>query len=409
MLIATMIASFLTLGPVQAFGVFQAHLSSEDAVRDGLLRPQQIQEKSLIALIGSLANGGIVALFGIWFVPKLPWIGSNIKYVCLAGSLLMSFSMAIGMASTELWHLLLSEGLAFGVGSGIVANTLPSILPEYFSTKSGLAQGFVAAAGGMGGVFYSKLGDVLLTQRTQTAFLMFSLVGLYLSIFSTLLAQPARNVSRRKTTMVDWSTLKNPSFCLFMVVNLLVPLTLRTPTSFGPIFGKSMGLSPSKAASIHAWMSLVGIPTRLVVGTMADKAGHQNTCLLMTALCAATVLVIWLPAALTGNQTMWTVFMMGWGLINGTFLQLINSVGQRLFGPELYYSYNGTFTSLRGLGFVMGGPLAGALLRHKTERMEPRQFLPVIVCTGLAMLASTVSLVYVRILDAKKQGWKWAR
>lgn len=41
-------------------------------------------------------------------------------------------------------HLILTQGLMSGVGSGIILNTLPTILPEYFDRHSGWAQGIAA-------------------------------------------------------------------------------------------------------------------------------------------------------------------------------------------------------------------------------------------------------------------------
>ena len=60
-----------------------------------------MEARAGIATIGSLANGGIVALFGIVFCPRLPLIGQNIKSVCLVGVFMMTVSLATAAASTK--------------------------------------------------------------------------------------------------------------------------------------------------------------------------------------------------------------------------------------------------------------------------------------------------------------------
>jgi MFS family permease len=65
------------------------------------------------------------------------------RWVSTIGVILMCFSLALSSFSTSVTHLILSQGIGFGVG-GSLAYT-PSILfmPEWFVKRKGLAFGVV--------------------------------------------------------------------------------------------------------------------------------------------------------------------------------------------------------------------------------------------------------------------------
>lgn len=144
--------------------MFQAHYASDAAVTDGVIETIQARQRAAIAAIGSLGSGGIVAVFGFWFCPRLPIIGQKVKLVCYVGTFLMSLGLGTAAFSSNVSHLyrlqqnrdayvlqlpqlIGTQGVLFGVGSGLLCYTLGPILPEYFPQRSGLAQGMAYAGG----------------------------------------------------------------------------------------------------------------------------------------------------------------------------------------------------------------------------------------------------------------------
>jgi hypothetical protein len=88
-------------GQTQSFGIYQAYYGRDTAVEEGIITEPDSEMRAGIAAIGSLANGGIVAFFGIVLVPWLPLIGRKVKLVCITGALLMTLSLATASASTR--------------------------------------------------------------------------------------------------------------------------------------------------------------------------------------------------------------------------------------------------------------------------------------------------------------------
>lgn len=156
-----------------------------------------------------------------------------------------------------------------------------------------------------------------------------------------------------------------------------------------------------------AIVSAIGIVGRPSFGYVADKIGHQNTFLFGITVCALSTLALWLPAAAIGSKSLWLAFIVLWGLANGSFLQLTNSVSKNLFGDELYYSYSGAFTTARGIGLIVGNPVGGALTRRvRDDELGSLDFYPAIIYAGIALLISSIGVVWVRWLDARRNGWK---
>lgn len=227
---------------------------------------------------------------------------------------------------------------------------------------------------------------------------------------SSYLAQPPRKCQRRSTELVGWRTFKNPTFTLLCVVNLIHPLTLAIPTTFGPEFSKAVGYNGKMASIILAASSGVGIPSRFLMGWAADFVGHNNMLLLATTTFGLGTLVLWLPAAQKDSGVAWIIYNIVYGCVYGVFATVINSVQKGHFGDELYYPYNGALTSIRGVGYAIGVPIAGALVsRVKDSALHGSDFERPIAYTGSLLMVSALCLIGVRWLDARKNGWKWIR
>ncbi|KAH3910119.1 hypothetical protein HBI56_223560 [Parastagonospora nodorum] len=410
-LLSNSLAAFTVVGLTQAFGVFQAEYARIQAVQDGIVRAEEMDDRALISAIGSLGNGGIVAVFAVLYYPHLPQLGIHVRYLCSFGTACIVLGLAAAAASHSVWHLFVTQGLLVGIGAGVLLYVLAPILPEYFPDRSGLAQGTMYTAAAVGGMSFSFTIAALLerigARWTLGILAAFSLVTL--SIASPL-ALPPRKFEKRSTSIIGLKTFREPLFACLFLVNLIHPLTLAVPMTYGPLFAESLGLGFEHASYLLAINSGVGIPARLGAGALADKIGHQNTLIIATAVYALATWALWLPSAQTNNVGLFIGMSTCHGLINGVFNIVMNSAQKQLFGDEMYYPKNGAMTSIRGVGYVVGVPLAGAMVNRVTGAdLRGTDFTKVIVYVGSLLTLSLLCLLNVRRLDAKQNGWKWAR
>jgi MFS family permease len=138
--------------------------------------------------------------------------------------------------------------------------------------------------------------------------------------------------------------------------------------------------------------------------------GFLNIVILSTGLLAASFFGVWLPAALLSSRNTWIAFNVLMGAVDGTFLQLSTAVAQVVFGEEVYYSVVGPLSVLTGVGFLIGNPLGGRLVKGvPDEPLQSQDFMSVILFSGACLTVATFCSVSIRWLDARKEGWKWCR
>jgi hypothetical protein len=87
------------VGFTQAFGVFQAHYTRTEAAAEGIVRFNELESRALVSSIGSLGNGGIVAVFAVSYYPYLPCIGMHVRYLCSIGTACIVLGLATAAAS----------------------------------------------------------------------------------------------------------------------------------------------------------------------------------------------------------------------------------------------------------------------------------------------------------------------
>jgi MFS family permease len=274
-----------------------------------------------------------------------------------------------------------------------------------------LDRSLIVLAAALGGTTFSftiaKLLGQIGARGTLGVLAAFSFVTL--SIASAL-ALPPRKVENRSTKIIGWKTFKEPLFACLFVVNFIHPLTLAVPMAFGPEFAESLGASFEHASYLLAINSGIGIPSRLGAGALADRIGHQNTLLIATSVYVLATWALWLPSAMTNHIGLYIGMSVCHGLINGVFNIVMNSAQKQLFGDEMYYPKNGALTTIRGFGYVIGVPIAGAMVRKVVdEELQAVDFVKPIVYVGSLLTISLACLLNVRRLDAKMSGWRWVR
>ncbi|KAF2190748.1 MFS general substrate transporter [Zopfia rhizophila CBS 207.26] len=388
---AAVIQSFLTIGYTQAFGVFQAHYGSDAAVKDHMLLPSEGTDTAAIAAVGALGGGGIMMMFGFVYQPWVASIGQHVKLL--------------------LPHLLITQGVITGLGSGLLQSTLNLIVPEYFSKHGALAQGVIFAGGGLGGFFYAPVLRLLLQKLgSREALGILASIQFILGSVVSAITQRPRKFKKRSYRIVSCKAFENPIFTLLMLVNLLHPLTIGIPMIFSPGFSGFLGFDVTQAAMLLALASAVGIPARILLGFLADKIGHQNALLFGTATNALITWILWILATQTNAKTLWITFIVLFGIVNGCFTILIAPITIAVFEHEFYFSYSGALNTIKGLGYLVGPIVAGAILGNEKEEMiSATDFLRLILYTGVLQTMCTCSLILVRILYGKKRGWEWIR
>ncbi|KAG0341082.1 hypothetical protein BG004_006158 [Podila humilis] len=79
-----------------------------------------------------------------------------------AGTVIMTLALVLASFSSQLWHLYLSQGLLFGIGSSLVYFSSVAAPSHWFNKRRGLAMGIAASGSGIGGFYLAPLAQYLI-------------------------------------------------------------------------------------------------------------------------------------------------------------------------------------------------------------------------------------------------------
>ena len=229
-LICAFLGQVLTSGLNQAYGVFlEYYLDPVNNKRDKFLPPSQLENKAIIAFVGTL-SAGLTPGGSILVNPLMAWT-KDFRKITLAGAICLALGHILASFSHNIWQLLLTQGLLYGMGASLLYFPIMAVAPEYFDDHRGSAMGIILSGAGVGGIFYAEVVRAVLAKIglrwTLRALGMFNFA---LAIPVVLITPPSRSRTKRPT-LVNISLAKKPTFILQALAACaqsagnLVPLT----------------------------------------------------------------------------------------------------------------------------------------------------------------------------------------
>lgn len=149
--------------------------------------------------------------------------------MCIAGLIAASFA-------TKVWHLIVTQGVLYGLGFLVLYYALLSMLNEWFDKKRGLAYGILFAAAGISGTGLPFLMQIALDRfgfantLRGYALAIFGVIGPALPLCKGRL--PSKDDEPRQAP--HWRTIKNPLFWLLSFSNLFQGLAFFLPGIYLP-------------------------------------------------------------------------------------------------------------------------------------------------------------------------------
>jgi len=149
---------------------------------------------------------------------------------CIASLVAASFA-------TKVWHLIVTQGLVYGIGFLVLYYALLSMLNEWFVERRGLAYGILFAAAGISGIGLPFLIEVVLKRWGLQLVLRAYAIVILVVIGPTLPLCRGRILSREEEgskVKLDLGMLKNPVFLSLSFSTLLQGLAYFLPGIYLP-------------------------------------------------------------------------------------------------------------------------------------------------------------------------------
>jgi MFS family permease len=379
-----------------SYGVFQEYLSSNWTLKGN---------RDLTGIIGTTFNGVIYLSIPFLFALFSKRFARKRKLAALCGAALACVSFLFSSFSTEVWHLVATQGVMAAFGCALIYSPTTLSLGEWFRIKNrAVAYGVVFSCKNIVGtacpfLFRGLLNkyDFRLTLRIWTA------IAAVTSIIGILLvpAHPSSlSASTHRTRKIPWNFLKHQTFYISSIAIILQSCGYGIPQTYLNTYAHDVALlSQASATLLLTLFNLPGILSSSFFGYLSDKKRFSlsaTTVMSISALSSSfSTLLLW---GLTSKASMalLVLFSVTFGFFAGgysaTWGGVINELereaahrNEAIDTGMLYGLLNGA----RGIGYVSGG-LASVPLLKAGNGIELGRFGygtvygPLIIFTGLS-------------------------
>lgn len=378
-------------GFMNTIGVFQAYLVehqlrgySESTV--GWIFSVYV----FISLLGGLIIGPV-------FDAKGP------RWLLIAGGLLSVLGTMVMSVCREYWHFMLSVGIVLGLGTSLLFTPSISAAGHFFLEKRGMATGFAATGGSIGGVVFPLMLQSLIPQvGWGWAIRTLAFITLVLSSVAIALVKSRLPPRPGSSIMPDIKIFHNSGFALTAIGTYFLEWALFLPITYLSSFVVHAGLAASAddgfGFQIVTIMNAGSAIGRLLPGYIADRFGRYNCIIVMLALCAISNFALWLPTSILAAghaalNSLIITFAVLFGIASGSNVSLTPVCVGQLCATEEYGRYYATCYTLCSFATLTGVPIGGALIQNCGGR-----YWGVVLFTGACYVVSLGCYAAVRVM-----------
>lgn len=320
--------------------------------------------------------------------------------ICISGPVCIA-GLVFGSFATTLEVLILTQGVAYGLGFLIFYYPIISMVNEYWVTRRGMAYGILCSASGVSGSTMPFVLQALLAKYGYKTTLRIIAVALTLLTGPLIPFLKGRLPTSSQSTIrkVNWTFLRHPLFWVYSGANILQGFGYFFPSLYLPSYASSLGLRAEFGALVLALMSVSQVAGQFVFGLLSDHKIPLNVlACLSTTVAAISSFTLW---RLANSLSVLITFAILYGFFGAGFTALWGRMSTSIIddvtaGPMIFSLLNFG----KGVGNVLSGPIGGILASNTRSvgNSSPMAYRGVIVFTGVCMFASTVtiSLRYVK-------------
>ncbi|CAK7266972.1 hypothetical protein SEPCBS119000_002300 [Sporothrix epigloea] len=378
--------------------------------------------------------------------PRLrPWcgpLGLVVSVASIAGS-----SAPGASASDSAAALIATQGVLYALGCALLFGAASLCLDDWFVERKGFAYGVMWAAKSTVGGGMPLLVAVLLEKYGVEATLRgwavaSAVMALPVLLFlrprvpkerlgaSSTTGQLSDNNDNNNATNIDGMVdagpvadpvsapspstaaslvfMRRPLFWMLMIGNIIQSLGYQMPNTYLSAYATSLGLEQSTALATYAGplllalFSVASVPGTMFLGMLGDRLPATTVVLISSAGSAVSVFALWYVSDLAsfhGNPlAILIVFALAYGFFAGGFSSTWSAVLHDMKKRDETANTSLVFGMLmggRGLGFVLSGPISGALLATAGSQAADApsktsvvvgEYAPIILCTGITAI-----------------------
>jgi MFS family permease len=313
-------------------------------------------------------------------------------------------SLAASAFTTGVRALIATQGVLYAIGCGLLFSPISLYMDEWFTERKGLAYGVMWAGKSVVGVAMPFIFSTLLSRfGVRVTLLSWAASSALLTLPLLILLKPrvplSSTATRSQPRPLSFSFLRHAAFWMLQIGNILQSLGYLMPSTYLASYATTIGLSSVTGPILLALFSLASVPGSLIHGLLGDKIASTKVIIISSLGSAIAVFLLW---GMSHQISTMVLFVILYGFFAGGFSATWSSILQEMKMADTKTDTSLVFGMLlggRGLGFMLSGPVSGALVSIVKGIGEnsfgyATEYGPMIVCTGITALFGAWSPIW---------------
>jgi len=290
------------------------------------------------------------------------------RLVVLAGSVILSASLALASQATSLVQFQLVFGLLVGGATAAIFAPMMACVTGWFETQRSLAVSLVSAGMGMAPMTMAPLVAWLITiYDWRTMLLIIAAIAAAVMIpVSLLVRRPPALEAESAAAAVDGEpqsdmsvgqAIKSPQFIILLLTNFFCCATHSGPIFHTVSYAITCGIPLVLAVSIYSAEGLAGMGGRIAFGLLGDRFGAKNVLVIGLLAQAFGVLAYVFVTQLSGFYAVAVLV----GFIYAGVMPLYAVIARENFPQRMMGTVIGGTAMAGSLGMATG-PLTGGFI-----------------------------------------------
>lgn len=373
----------------------------------------------ITGFIGTTSNGVIYLSMPFLFALFTRRWANRRRTAAICGAALTSISFLLSSFSTQVWHLVVTQGVMAALGCALVYSPSTLSLGEWFNTSNravayGVVFSFKNIVGSTCPFLFRALLDRYGFRTTLIAWTAIVAGTSVLAIFLIPTHPSSASSSARRRRRMPWYFLKHRTFYIYSIATMLQSSGYGIPQTYLNTYAHEVALlSQTSATLLLTLFNAPGILSSSFFGYLSDNKRFSVSTATVTSISAvSSALAAFLFWGLTsqGSMALLVLFSITFGFFSsgysstwgGVINELESEAAEKNEAIDTGMLY-GLLNGARGIGYVSGGLASVVLLKAgSTSSMGSfaygTTYGPLIIFTGLSSIFGGWGLL-----------WKWKK
>ncbi|OLN97969.1 putative transporter MCH2 [Colletotrichum chlorophyti] len=306
------------------------------------------------------------------------------------GVVVQSAALIGASFTTQMWHLLLSQGVGFGIGMGFTFNSTVGVVPQWFIIRRSFANSLATAGSGFGGLIYSLATNAMIHNiGLPWAFRILAILSFVVNGACCMLMKDRNKALGSVHIAFHKDIFKRIEFWLFVAWGFFGLFGYVISVFSLADYAQTVGFSASNGALISALFNLSQGIGRPLIGLGSDRFGRINVAGLGTLIAGLATFFLWI---FTSKSFAGLVVFSLFGAFAGVLWPTVGPVGAEVVGIQLLPSALSIFWIILVIPATFAQPIALAIKGSGIDA-----YLNVQLFTGFMYIAAFISIWFLRV------------